>query len=103
MSWGGPGSSPGIGWRKLEGHRDGVTCLEFSPDGARLLSKWIATGDRDGAVSLREAAAEGRVRRRLRGHASSVSGAAWHVAWSPDGTMIAATGGDGIVTVWRAE
>ena len=66
-------------------------CAAFSPDG-----KWIATGDKDGAVSLWEVASAGRVRHRLRGHAASVSGVGFH----PDGSRLVSCGFDGQVKVW---
>jgi len=66
-------------------------CAAFSPDG-----QWIATGDRDGAVSLWEVASEGRVRRTLRGHATSVSGVGFH----PDGSRLVSCSLDGQVKVW---
>ena len=69
-------------------------CAAFSPDG-----KWIATGDRDGAVSLWEVATEGRVRRRLRGHAASVSGVSFH----PDGSRLVSCSFDGQVKVWDSK
>jgi serine/threonine protein kinase/WD40 repeat protein len=66
-------------------------CAAFSPDG-----KWIATGDRDGAVSLWEVAAEGRVRRKMRGHAATVTGVNFH----PDGSRLVSCSFDGSVKVW---
>jgi WD40 repeat protein len=63
----------------------------FSPDG-----QWIATGDQDGAISLWEVAAAGSVRRRLPGHAASVSG----VSFSPDGRRLVSSSFDGQVKVW---
>jgi len=66
-------------------------CAAFSPDG-----KWIATGDRDGAVSLWEVASEGRVHRRLSGHAATVAGVSFH----PDGSRLVSCSQDGQVKVW---
>jgi WD40 repeat protein len=67
-------------------------CAAFSPDG-----QWLATGDSDGAVSLWEIAAAGRVQRRLLGHAGSVSGVSFH----PDGNRLVSCGSDGRVKVWN--
>lgn len=66
-------------------------CAVFSPDG-----KWIATGDQDGKVSLWEVASAGRVRRTLRGHASSVTGVGFH----PDGSRLVSCSQDGLVKIW---
>ena len=61
----------------------------FSPDG-----KLIATGDKDGAVSLWEVASAGRVRRRLPGHAAAVSGVSFH----PDGSRLVSLRGFSVAT-----
>ena len=66
-------------------------CAAFSPDG-----HWIATGDRDGAITLWGTATEGRVRRKLHGHISSVTGVSFH----PDGSRLASSSLDGQVKVW---
>jgi WD40 repeat protein len=71
----------------------GVTCLAFSPDGAKL-----AWGEQEGHVAL-WAVADGVLLHRGRIHDQPVNA----VAFSPDGRLIASGGGDGVVRVRRVE
>ena len=66
-------------------------CAAFSPDG-----QWLATGDRDGAVTLWEMASAGRVRRSQRGHTAGVSGVSFHA----NGSRLVSSSYDGRVKVW---
>ncbi|MFN0128849.1 MAG: WD40 repeat domain-containing protein, partial [Verrucomicrobiales bacterium] len=66
-------------------------CAAFSPDG-----KWIAAGERDGAVRLWEVATQGRVQLKLRGHVATVTGLGFH----PDGSRLVSCSRDGQVKVW---
>jgi WD40 repeat protein len=63
----------------LRGHRGGVRCVAFSPDGDRLVS-----GSDDQMVKLWDVA-KGKLVLTLRGHDSAVTG----VAFSPDGNRLA--------------
>jgi WD40 repeat protein/tetratricopeptide (TPR) repeat protein len=84
----------------LRGHRDAVSCVAVSPDGSTLAS----TGG-DGHLKLwnlpTPARAGGRpstarLRATLPGHGAD-SGS---LAFSPDGRIVAASGGEGIVHFW---
>ncbi|WP_072619958.1 NACHT and WD repeat domain-containing protein [Spirulina major] len=74
----------------LIGHRDGVTGLQFSPDGTQL-----ATASYDTTVRLWQLAGQPRPRLVLG------TGAVQDVAFSPNGQRVAAAGEDQVVRVWR--
>jgi WD40 repeat protein len=63
----------------LRGHRGGVRCVVFSPDGAR-----IASGSDDQMVKVWDVS-RGKLVLTLRGHSEAVTG----VAFSPDGNRLA--------------
>jgi len=66
-------------------------CVAFSPDG-----QWIATGNLDGTIDLWEAAAAGRGRLTLRGHAAPVKGVGFH----PGGRRLVSGSYDGGIKIW---
>jgi hypothetical protein len=74
----------------LSGHREGINCLAWSPDGRRLAS---AGGDT--SVKVWETRG-GRVLHTLLGHGAPVHG----LAWSPDGTRLATGSWDMSIKIW---
>jgi WD40 repeat protein len=77
--------------RKLTGHRDHVSGLEFSPD-ARL----VATGSVDADVRVFETLS-GHLRATLSGHLEEAS----DVAFSPDGRTLASVGTGSALKLWH--
>src|SRR5262249_26126134 len=75
---------------KLLGHKTGVLCVAFSPDGKR-----IASGGDDLTVKVWEART-GQEALNLRGHTETI----WRVAFSPDGNRIASASRDGPIKIW---
>ena len=78
--------------QSLEGHERFISSLDFSPDGAR-----IVTGSGDGTARVWDIGT-GRTLHVLRGRDSEVASA----AFSPDGRHIA-TGGETTAQIWDAE
>ena len=76
----------------LEGHRDAVRAVAFSPDGAR-----IVTGSNDQTARLWNAATGAAVA-TLEGHNIAVNA----VAFSPDGARVATGSSDGTARLWDA-
>ncbi|WP_292738205.1 caspase family protein [Nostoc sp. JL31] len=77
---------------RLEGHRDEVWGVAFSPDG-----KTIASGSYDTSVKLWNAAT-GKEITTFKGHSDEVNS----VAFSPDGKTIASASSDNTVKLWDA-
>ncbi len=74
----------------LEGHREPVSSLAFSPQGQIL-----ASGSYDSTVRLWRVP-DGTPLHTLEGHTGSVHA----VAFSPDGTLLASGSEDGTVRLW---
>ncbi len=77
----------------LQGHRDSITRLAWSPDGRRL-----ASGSTDHTIRIWDTET-GRCLRVLEGH----QGWVWGVAWSPDGRQLASASQDWMVRIWDPE
>jgi WD40 repeat protein len=77
---------------RLEGHRDGVNSVAFSPDG-----KTLATGSDDNSVKLWNL--QGQVLQTLNSHSSFVNS----VAFSPDGKTLATGSYDNTVKLWNLQ
>ena len=78
--------------RTLNGHRDRVNSLSFSPDGATL-----ASGSYDDTARLWDVNTGSHLR-TLDGHTDWIR----DVSFSPDGTTIATASGDNTVRLWDA-
>jgi WD40 repeat protein len=74
----------------INGHRDVVNCVAFSPDG-----KSLATGGRDTMARIWDAAT-GKEVQTLKGHTEWVQ----DVTFSPDGTSLATGSYDRTIKVW---
>jgi len=77
--------------RVLAGHRDFVSGLDFSPDGATL-----ATGSMDGTIRLWDTRS-GQTTATLPGHLTEATA----VAFSPDGRTLASLGRSDSLKLWH--
>jgi len=77
----------------LKKHTDWVTAVSFSPDGVLL-----ATGDRNGNLSVWEAAS-GREYQTLAGHTAAITG----LAWRDDSNVLASASEDGTIRLWEMQ
>jgi len=78
--------------RRLDGHTSTVTCVDFSPDGRKLV-----TGSFDTALLIWDVKT-GEQLARLDGHKHFVRGA----RFSPDGRSVASVGWDRCAMIWDA-
>ncbi len=85
-------SAQDIQYTILEGHRDAVSSVSFSPDG-----KTIASGSWDYTIRLWNAST-GETIRTLTGHRGSVRS----VSFSPDGQILASGSYDDTIRLWNA-
>ncbi|MEE1097422.1 MAG: TIR domain-containing protein [Bacteroidales bacterium] len=76
----------------LQGHKDDVNSVTWSPDG-----KYLASGSEDVLVIIWDANSGERLK-TLEGHSHFV----WSVSWSPDGKYLASGAGDNNVIIWDA-
>ena len=76
----------------LIGHEDQVFCVEFSPDGGRLV-----TGGKDHTARIWDART-GELLRTLAGHSDEING----VGFTPNGETVATSGEDGRLCLWEA-
>ncbi|KAK4168585.1 beta transducin-like protein HET-D2Y [Cladorrhinum sp. PSN259] len=76
----------------LEGHRDSVFSVAFSPD-----SKWVASGSDDKTIKIWDAAT-GSCTQTLEGHRIYVNS----VAFSPDSKWVASGSDDKTIKIWDA-
>ena len=78
----------------LQGHRDGVRSVAFSPDGRHIVS-----GSDDKIIRVWDAQTGGQVGNPLQGHTDSVLS----VAFSPDGRHTVSGSDDKTIRVWDAQ
>ena len=75
---------------RLEGHKDIVWDVNFSPDG-----KLLASGSRDKSVKIWRT--DGSLLQTLKGHDESITS----LNFSPDGSLLASASRDNTVKIWR--
>ncbi|WP_414756268.1 WD40 repeat domain-containing protein, partial [Anabaena sp. CCY 9910] len=83
----------GRGRNRLEGHREGVWSVSFSPDG-----KTLASGSEDNTIKLWNLETGNQIR-TLKGHSNFV----YSVSFSPDGKTLASGSKDNTIKLWHLE
>src|SRR5260370_30460658 len=76
------------------GHKSGVNCISYSPNG-----RYVITGSSDKTIRTWDAETGTMVSEPLEGHTSGVSS----VAYSPDGRHIVSGSLDKTIRIWVAE
>jgi WD40 repeat protein len=77
----------------LEWHPDQLSALQYQPEG-----DWLASGARDGSIAIWSP-----TQRQNQVSRAKIASGVTHLAWSPDGKLLAATGESGEVQVLAVE
>jgi len=78
--------------KKFKGHRGGITCVSFSPDG-----KFIASAGKDGMIKFW--AIDGTLIETIKAHTEKIT----DLSFSPDGKIIASASNDNTIKLWKSD
>ena len=84
-------------FRTLNGHKNQVVNVAFSPN-----SKKLASASYDGTVGLwwnLDTNKSTPEKKFLKGHSAEI----WHITFSPDGQLIASASADNTIKIWKAD